>query len=156
MPNAQVYSRSPCSTAAYSAERSLCSAFLSVLFVLRPFSIFVTACGSTTSANPAPTPAPVTLNVFAAASLTESFTEIGMKFQTAHPGVIVKFNFAGSPTLVQQITSGASADVFASADMANMQKVVGAGLASNPQIFTKNRLVVIIPASNPGKIKTLK
>src|SRR5205823_2392598 len=51
---------------------------------------------------------------------------------------------------------GAAADVFASADMANMQKVIDAGLASNPQIFTKNRLVIIIPASNPGKINTLK
>jgi molybdate transport system substrate-binding protein len=118
--------------------------------------IFVTACGGTTSANPAPTPAPVILNVFAAASLTESFTEIGMKFQTAHPGVTVKFNFAGSPTLVQQITGGAAADVFASADTANMQKVSDAGLVGGSQIFVKNRLVVIIPASNPGNISTLK
>jgi molybdate transport system substrate-binding protein len=129
---------------------------LRTLLLLATLCIFVTACGSTTGVNPAPTPAPITLNVFAAASLTESFTEIGMKFQTAHPGVTVKFNFAGSPTLVQQITGGAAADVFASADMANMQKVSDAGLAGSSQVFVKNRLVVIIPAANPGNINTLK
>ena len=129
---------------------------LRTFLLLVTLCIFVTACGSTTSANPAPTPAPVTLNVFAAASLTESFTEIGMKFKTAHPDVTVKYNFAGSPTLVQQITGGAAADVFASADTANMQKVSDAGLVGGSQIFVKNRLVVIIPASNPGNISTLK
>ncbi len=122
--------------------------------LLMALCIFVTACGGTTSARPAPTP--VTLNVFAAASLTESFTQIGMKFQAAHPGVVVKFNFAGSPTLVQQIIGGAAADVFASADIANMQKVSDVGLMSGSQIFVKNRLVVIIPVSNPGTISTLK
>jgi molybdate transport system substrate-binding protein len=129
---------------------------LRTILLLVTLCIFITACGSTTATNPAPTPAPVTLNVFAAASLTESFTEIGMKFQAAHQGVIVRFNFAGSPTLVQQITGGAAADVFASADLTNMKKVTDAGLASDSQIFTKNRLVVIIPASNPGNISTLK
>jgi molybdate transport system substrate-binding protein len=127
---------------------------LRTLLLLVAFCIFVTACGSTTSANPVPTP--ITLNVFAAASLTESFTQIGMKFQAADPGVTVKFNFAGSPTLVQQITDGAAADVFASADLANMKKVNDAGLVSSSQIFVKNRLVVIIPAANPGNINTLK
>ena len=137
-------------------RRSIVRYPIRTFLLLVTLCIFVTACGGTTSANPAPTPAPVTLNVFAAASLTESFTEIGMKFQTAHPGVTVKFNFAGSPTLVQQITGGATADVFASADTANMQKVSNAGLVSSSQIFVKNRLVVIIPASNPGNINTLK
>src|SRR5579884_1370909 len=137
-------------------RRSIVRRPIRTFLLLVTLCIFVTACGGTTSANPASTPAPVTLNVVAAASLTESFTEIGMKFQTAHPGVTVKFNFAGSPTLVQQITGGAAADVFASADTANMQKVSDAGLVGGSQIFVKNRLVVIIPASNPGNINTLK
>jgi molybdate transport system substrate-binding protein len=127
---------------------------LRIFLLLVTLCTLLTACGGTTGTNTAPTP--VTLNVFAASSLTESFTEIGMRFQSAHPGVTVKFNFAGSPTLVQQITAGAAADVFASADQANMKKVTDAGLADNAQIFVKNRLVVIIPVSNPGNINTLK
>jgi len=129
---------------------------LRTFWLLVTLCIFVTACGSTTAANPAPAAAPVTLNVFAAASLTEAFTEIGMKFQSAHPDLTVKFNFAGSPTLVQQITGGAAADIFASADLANMKKVSDAGLVGDSQVFVKNKLVVIIPATNPGNISTLK
>lgn len=129
---------------------------LHTLLLLITLCILLVACGDTTDANSAAMPTPVTLNVFAAASLTESFTEIGMKFQAAHPGVTVKFNFAGSPTLVQQITGGAAADVFASADLPNMKKVSDAGLVGDSRIFVKNKLVVIIPASNPGNINTLK
>src|SRR5205823_14166199 len=104
----------------------------------------------TTSSTPTrtATPEPVTLNVFAAASLTESFSKIGMAFQQQNPNVNVKYNFNGSQILEQQIVNGAPADVFASADQANMQKASDARLVNTPQIFVKNRLVVIIPTSN--------
>lgn len=95
-----------------------------------------------------PTPQEVDLNLFAAASLTEAFTEIGEQFQFTHPGVTVLFNFAGSQQLAQQITQGAPADVFASANQQQMQGVVQAGniAASSPQVFARNSLVVIIPS----------
>src|SRR5439155_21850210 len=68
-----------------------------------------------------------TITVSAAASLTEAFTKMGADFQKANPGTTVTFNFAGSSALVQQIQGGAPADVFASADGTNMQKLVSGG-----------------------------
>src|SRR5438552_12173092 len=70
---------------------------------------------------------PQTVNVFAAASLTESFTALGAAIGTAHPSLTVRFNFAGSSTLVRQISDGAPADVFAAADEATMQQLADAG-----------------------------
>src|SRR5215813_10106740 len=98
----------------------------------------------------------VTLTVFAAASLTDAFTTIGKDFQAKNPDVTVKFNFAGSNTLVQQIQQGAPADTFASADTQNMDKLTKSGDVSTPKTFAKNTLVVVVPASNPGKIENLK
>jgi molybdate transport system substrate-binding protein len=121
-------------------------------------TLLLAACGSTTTTTTSTatsTASPVTLNVFAAASLTESFKAIAAKYQQAHPGVTVKLNFAGSQILEQQIASGAAADVFASADLANMTKATVAGLVGSPQVFAKNKLTVIIPTSNPGHINTL-
>ncbi len=133
---------------------------LRALFLPLLLCFLLAACGSSTSgggttATATTAPKAVTLNVFAAASLTESFTEIGKNFQAAHSGVTVKFNFAGSQALVQQLTNGAPADVFASADTANMTKAANASLVSNPQIFAKNKLVVIVPANN-SKVASLK
>lgn len=130
----------------------------------RLFLFFVALCtllaacgGSTTSGSGStPTPAPINLNVFAAASLTESFTEMANTYHQQHPNVIIKLNFNGSQILEQQIANGAPADIFASADLTNMQKASNAGLVNASQIFVKNRLVVIIPASNPGNINSLK
>jgi molybdate transport system substrate-binding protein len=97
-----------------------------------------------------------TLNVFAAASLTASFKTIGAAFEATRPGTKVAFNFAGSPTLVQQIKEGAPADVFASADEANMQKVVEAGAAAGaPQIFAQNLLQIAVAQGNPKHIAGL-
>jgi molybdate transport system substrate-binding protein len=73
-----------------------------------------------------------TLTVFAAASLTEAFTALGKTFEGSHPGVRVRFNFGGSSTLAQQITQGAPADVFASANPATMRTVTDAGDAGRP------------------------
>jgi molybdate transport system substrate-binding protein len=78
-----------------------------------------------------------------------------MKYEKAHPNIKITLNFNGSQILEQQIANGAAADVFASADMTNMQKASNAGLVGAFQVFVKNRLVVIIPASNPGKISGL-
>jgi len=107
-----------------------------------------------------PTSAPQTrsLTVFAAASLTEAFQEIGKAFETAHPGVKVNFSFAGSQVLRTQIEQGAIADIYASADHKNMDSLIAESLvASNSyQDFTTNRLVVILPEGNAAKVQTLK
>ena len=104
------------------------------------------------------TPEPKTLTVLAASSLTEAFTEMGKAFQAANPGVTVKFNFAGSGTLRTQIEQGASADVFAFANQAEMSTLVTDKLVadSSAQVFLTNSLLVILPANNPAAIQTLQ
>jgi molybdate transport system substrate-binding protein len=97
-----------------------------------------------------------TVVVFAAASLTDAFEEIATAFKANHANVEVVFNFAGSSTLATQIIEGAPADVFASANLKQMQVVVDAGQVVEPvAIFARNRLVVIVPAENPGQVATL-
>ncbi len=92
------------------------------------------------------------ITVFAAASLREAFTAAAPAF-TAKSGVAVVFDFAGSDALETQIASGAPADVFASANQAQMKKAADAGLlAGDPQVFARNRLVVIVPKDNPAKL----
>jgi molybdate transport system substrate-binding protein len=92
------------------------------------------------------------ITVFAAASLKDSFTTLGQQFEAAHPGVKVTFSFAASSALATQITSGAPADVFASASTKNMDQVVAAGAASSPKVFAKNVMEIAVPPSNPGKV----
>jgi molybdate transport system substrate-binding protein len=97
-----------------------------------------------------------TVTVFAAASLTESFTKIGKDFEAANPGATVTFNFAGSSALATQINQGAPADVFASAAPANMKTVTDAGNGDGtPTTFVKNQLVIAVPKGNPKGIKGL-
>ncbi|MFI7219619.1 molybdate ABC transporter substrate-binding protein [Micromonospora maritima] len=97
---------------------------------------------------------PVT--VFAAASLTESFTRLGKDFEAAHPGSTVTFNFAGSSALATQITQGAPADVFAAASPATMKTVTDAGdAAGTPSVLVRNQLVVAVPKGNPGRVAGL-
>lgn len=95
------------------------------------------------------------ITVFAAASLKEAFTTIGKQFEAAHPGAKVTFSFGASSALAQQITSGAPADVFASASPKNMQQVVTAGDASNPVNFAKNVAEVATPPSNPAHVASV-
>lgn len=96
------------------------------------------------------------LVVFAAASLTDSFTQIGEQFEAAHPELSVTFNFAGSSTLAQQINQGAPADVFAAANPQTMQTVTDAGGNAGPPVtFTRNQLVIAVPAGNPHAITGL-
>jgi molybdate transport system substrate-binding protein len=98
-----------------------------------------------------------TLTVFAAASLSESLTEMGRLFERQNPGWTVRANFAGSQQLASQIEQGAAADVFASADTRWMgylseRSLVGGDTAA----FARNRLVVIVPASNPARLARLQ
>jgi molybdate transport system substrate-binding protein len=95
------------------------------------------------------------ITVFAAASLTGTFTQLGKQFEAAHPGDTVKFSFGPSSGLATEITSGAPADVFASAATANMDQVVSAGDASNPQNFAKNIMEVAVPPNNPANVKSV-
>ncbi|MEW5810850.1 MAG: molybdate ABC transporter substrate-binding protein [Actinomycetota bacterium] len=93
------------------------------------------------------------LTVFAAASLKAVFTDLGAEFEKSHPGTTVTFSFAGSSDLVTQLTQGAPADVFASADTANMAKAVSAGLVSGePVDFAANQLTIVTPPGNPARI----
>jgi len=97
-----------------------------------------------------------TLTVYAAASLTETFTELGKDFEKDHPGVKVAFSFGGSSDLVTQIQQGAPADVFASADTKNMDKLTADGLQGEaPQNFASNTLEIVTPPDNPAKIDSL-
>jgi molybdate transport system substrate-binding protein len=97
------------------------------------------------------------LTVFAAASLTEAFSEIGAKFQAINPSIEIRFNFAGSQTLQAQIESGAPADVFASANQANMDALTGSGFVdqNTPRVFVTNSLIIILPESNPAHAVSL-
>lgn len=96
-----------------------------------------------------------TLRVFAAASLTESFTELGKTFEKKYPGVKVVFNFGPSSGLAEQIGQGAPAGVFASASPTNMDTVVTSGDAKDPQDFATNSMEVAVPPANPGKVTKL-
>lgn len=96
------------------------------------------------------------ITVSAAASLTEAFTEIGAQFEKKNPGTDVTFNFDASSALVLQIQSGAPADVFASADEANMEKLVDGGqVTASPVDFAENKLQIAVKPGNPDKVKTL-
>lgn len=111
-------------------------------------SFVAAACGSDDSGETATGVGDVT--VFAAASLTAAFTEVGDAFTAEYPGAKVTFNFAASSELVAQIGQGAPADVFASADKSNMTKLTDAGNNANePEIFATNRLAIIVGPGNP-------
>jgi molybdate transport system substrate-binding protein len=96
------------------------------------------------------------LTVFAAASLTEAFSDLGKQYEAEHDGAKVKFNFASSSDLAAQIDQGAPADVFASADEPNMQKVVDADMTDgDPEAFAGTVLEIAVPKGNPGNVKSL-
>jgi molybdate transport system substrate-binding protein len=107
---------------------------------------------SSIAVRPAPPP-PSTLTVYAAASLTDAFRELGRALEAKHPGLTVQFNFAGSQQLTLQIEQGAPADVFASADQRWMSYASEKGLVQGESaIFARNRLVAIVPRANPARI----
>jgi molybdate transport system substrate-binding protein len=113
------------------------------------------ASPSATGSASSPASATGAITVFAAASLMGTFTQLGKQFEAAHPGDTVKFSFGPSSGLATEITSGAPADVFASAAPANMNTVVKAGDASSPQDFAKNTAEVAVPPNNPGQVTSV-
>ncbi|MFJ9839590.1 molybdate ABC transporter substrate-binding protein [Kitasatospora sp. NPDC101155] len=153
-----------------TASRRLAVAAAAVLAL----SLGVTACGSdggaTSSAasssaratgdatgNSSAPKAHGDITVFAAASLKETFTDLGKKFEAANPGTKVTFNFGGSSALATSINSGAPADVFAAASPATMKTVTDAGGAGGePKTFVKNTLTIAVPKGNPKHIAGLK
>jgi molybdate transport system substrate-binding protein len=94
-----------------------------------------------------------TLTVFAAASLTDVFTQLGEQLEEENPSLDVQLNLAGSSALAAQIEQGAPADVFASADEAQMARVTDAGLAGEAELFASNRLVLAFPRDNPAGLE---
>jgi molybdate transport system substrate-binding protein len=115
-------------------------------------TMVVSACGSSDDAVDGQT-----IMVFAAASLKSTFTEIGEQFKTDNPGVAVEFSFAGSSDLVTQLTQGAQADVFASADTKNMDKAAQAGLLDgDPVNFASNTLTIAVAPGNPKQVTSFQ
>lgn len=95
-----------------------------------------------------------TLDVLAAASLTEPFTQIAEQLEADDPDLDVRLSFAGSADLVAQVEAGAPADVLATADEATMAKVAADALDGEPQVFATNRLTIVVPPGNPGRVAT--
>jgi molybdate transport system substrate-binding protein len=117
-------------------------------------AVFLAACGD--DPQPAATNVDIEITVFAAASLTDVFEEIGDAYERDNPGTSVRFNFLSSSDLATQIEQGAPAEVFASADEANMQRLVDQDLTgSEPEVFVRNRLAIVVPADNPAGVQDL-
>ena len=116
------------------------------------------AASPTTAPASSTTEAPMTgtLNVSAAASLTGAFNAAKPMLESANPGLSLTYNFAGSNALVTQIEQGAPADVFASADQTNMNKLVTKSLVDTPVIFAKNKLEIAVAPGNPKNITSLQ
>jgi len=126
-------------------------------------SVLLAACssnGQVTAGSPTDDPSSALrgeVTVFAAASLQQTFTALGDRFEQEHPGTTVRFSFAGSSDLVSQIRNGAPADVFASADQANMAKLDDSDLASGwPRDFATNVLEIAVAPGNPKGIRSLE
>ena len=139
---------------------------LATLTAVAAVTALLAGCGSSTRSDAgapahsasASTTAPTLagqITVFAAASLTESFTTLGTQFEAAHPGARITFSFGPSSGLAAQITEGAPADVFASASDKNMDAVVAAKAADAPAVFAKNVMEIAVPPGNPANVTTL-
>ena len=132
-----------------------------VRFCVGGVALSVAAMLAAPSAGAAPTSALTekapsgSITVFAASSLTESFTQIGKDFQKKYKGTTVTFNFGSSATLETQLEQGAPGDVFASADTANADKLAAAGDTNGDLSPSRNRLEIAVEPGNPKKIKTL-
>ena len=105
--------------------------------------------------NPAAAPVSGEITVFAAASLTDAFNEIGDRFKAANPGATVAFSFGASSQLFTQIDQGARADVFASADQKHMADLVAASRVEAPAVFARNEPVMVVAHESEGKIRSL-
>lgn len=127
-----------------------------VLFTIAPTLPAFAASGvarASTTAVPASAPSGE-ITVFAASSLTDAFTEIGRAFEREHPGTTITLSLGASSTLASQIDAGAPADVFASADEADMERVEDARVG-RPVVFARNRLTIVVEPGNPRSIRSL-
>ncbi len=130
---------------------------LSVVVALFAAASAGTAVAERSSAPAASAKVSGTITVSAASSLTEAFTKMGTDFQKKNKGTTITFNFAASSALVTQIQGGAPADVFASADGNNMQKLVTGGqVTAEPTVFASNLLTIVVKKGNPKNVKSLK
>ena len=129
-------------------------------FVVLPWLVAVTAaaCGGGAAGRPAAGEQPIagTLTVFAASSLTDVFGEAGRQFEAGYAGVRVQFDFAASSALRLRLEQGARPDLFASADQVQIDRARDSGvLRDGGVVFAANVLVVVMPADNPGVIRSL-
>src|SRR4051794_16333003 len=125
------------------------------ILILVAVLLALAGCGSSSKSNASGPKLSGDLNVFAAASLTNAFTDEQDALKTLAPELSPMFNFAGTQQLVQHIQSGAPADVIASADEKNMQTLVDAGLVEAPKVFAKNKLEIAVAPGNPEHIQSL-
>jgi molybdate transport system substrate-binding protein len=121
--------------------------------VLMVVAVLLAACGGNSRSSGGSSGSPTEIRVFAAASLTAAFNQLGERYTAANGGTKVTFNFAGSQALATQIQQGAPADVFASADVPNLDKVKD--LVDAPQNFASNRLQIVVEKGNPKGVKGL-
>ena len=136
------------------SRSSLVAAFAAALLVASCASEDSSVAGETWSAQ-GETTEPRSLVVFAAASLTDAFQDLGREFEAENPGVKVLFNFAGSQALRTQIEEGAAADVFASASLKEMEVLAAGGmLAGVERTFATNLLTIVVPPDNPADIES--
>jgi molybdate transport system substrate-binding protein len=145
--------------AGFWREAILMRRFVGVLSAAMLLALGLVGCGGNSATPAASSPAASAsagltgdITVFAAASLTGTFTELGKQFEAANPGTKVTFSFAASSALATQINSGSPADVFASASQTNMDQVVEAGGASGSKVFAKNVMEIAVPPGNPGNV----
>lgn len=124
--------------------------------LLTGLALVAAGCGASSAAGPGGTGSVRQLTVFAAASLSRVFPDIARSFSKSHPGVTVEFSFAGTDALVAQIEQGAPADVFAGASAAYGDQLFAEHLVGRPVSFCTNRLVVVLPPSNPARIVSLR
>jgi molybdate transport system substrate-binding protein len=135
---------------------------LRLLAVVSLPAVVFAACGDDDDAGSTTTDAPAEqsavegdITVFAAASLTDAFTELGTTFESENPDASVEFNFGASSALREQILAGAPADVFASANTSNMDQVVDGGAAADPENFVSNLLEIAVPTGNEAGVAGL-
>jgi molybdate transport system substrate-binding protein len=126
-------------------------ALLAIVVTVGLGALFPSASGATTKPNAQPT----VLTVSAAASLTDVFPVIADAFTKRFPNTVIKFNFAGSSTVMNQVIAGAPADIIATASEPTMQIGVDSKQVLRPLFFARNSLAIAVPAGNPANIKNL-
>jgi molybdate transport system substrate-binding protein len=140
----------------------LCRALARALTIWTVTVVGLTSCGGGTGADAGDEGGgrgeeQSTLTVFAASSLTDAFGELAKTFEERNPGVEVRQSFESSSTLLTQIQQGARADVFATAADEELDAAVDDGLvAREPEVFARNREVILVPQANPANIRGME